>query len=390
MPKESANVAVRRRPVQISIVKSFQGHSHRLSLSDNGSQSGDSMRVSIDLRSQAATWDVSSQGSTAAVNPSSLGSPSLERPASRSTAATEHSQVLIDASKVKKLGPLHEHLQTIRKYTPSQEAAVIWAETASELNVAGATGDETLTAGPDHGSWTLWERMANVGDALTSARYLNEAFNIHYLCFVDIFHDTAQRLFLWKPASSDAAREDEDRKTSKVIVGSPPVLQLLIRTAIGAARSCTTAVHGKLARVMIDAAHSVLRHTKYPNRNKALLILFDIYRTTMVDLWSDQSNPTPQDQYGTSPIPPKSSRLNQEYSLDDLLLHVHPAIINREYLVLSTHLLNLARFQKSWLSLPARTTAWERPMAHFLRDLAVPTKSSQGMLRNSKIHRQSD
>ena len=222
--------------------------------------------------------------------------------------------------------------------------------------------------------------MTSTADALATSEYLASAFDLHYICFLEIFNDTGQSLSHWESVSADNRQHDRDRKTSRVIAGTPPVLKLLIRSSIGAARSCTTASHGKLARVMLDATHSVLRQTKHPNRVRALLILLDIYRNTLMELWHEQYAPSSQNCYRTSPVSPKSSRLDQEYCLDDLVCYLHPAILNREYFLLSTHLLNLVRYQNSWLSLPARSTAWKKPLAQFVRDLAIPSKSGQGMV----------
>ena len=100
--------------------------------------------MSDDRRSQAATWDVSSQISTAPANTSSMNSPGSKHPTSYSTVATEPS--LVDSSKLKKLGPLHEHMEIIRKYQPAQAATDIWTNFTLELNADAAEGDKHLEA----------------------------------------------------------------------------------------------------------------------------------------------------------------------------------------------------------------------------------------------------
>ncbi|EXJ60142.1 hypothetical protein A1O7_04294 [Cladophialophora yegresii CBS 114405] len=317
-------------------------------------------------------------------NTSSSGSPALLylRTAAYSTTTTE--PVPIDPSKLKKLGPLHEHLEIIRQYTPGQVARDIWTASALQFGDNGLLANENVDAGEYSSSWTFWEKMANTADALGTARYLNNAFDLHYLCFVEIFTDTGRRLSHWDTTPEDAGQMDQDQKASKVMASTPLLLQLLTRAVIGAARSCTTSADSKLARVMLDAAHCVFRQLKYATRVRALLILFDVYRNTLIDLWHGQDTsgtPKPHDRDSASPVSPKSSRLDQEYSLDDLVWCIHPAIFNREYFVVSTHLLNLSRYHRSWLSLPARSTAWEKPVAEFVRNLAIPSKTSQAWVR---------
>jgi hypothetical protein len=250
-----------------------------------------------------------------------------------------------------------------------------------EFGANGIVVAENRDAGEHSNSWTFWEKMVNAADALGTARYLDNAFDLHYVCFVEIFTDTGRRLSHWDSPTQVAGQLSQDQMASKVIAGTPVLLQLLTRAVIGAARSCTTPANSKLARVMLDAAHCVLRQMKSATRVRALLILFDVYRNTLIELWHGQNTPDtpkPLDRDNASPVSPKSSRLDQEFSLDDLVWSIHPAILNREYLVVSTHLLNLSRYRRSWLSLPARSTAWEKPLAEFVRNLAIPSKTSQG------------
>ncbi|KIW69096.1 hypothetical protein PV04_04991 [Phialophora macrospora] len=385
---QARSMSVRQRTLQItSTLDAPRENARRPSLSENRSISEESLQPANDRRLQAPTptCDSVSQSSTGPDNTSSLSSPAFQhsRSASYSTAATEPSP--IDPSKLRKLGPLHEHLETIRKYTPSRVARDIWTASALEFGANDTVDDENREAGDHSKSWTFWEKMVNTADALGTARYLDNAFDLHYVCFVEIFTDTGRRLSHWDSPTEVAGQLSQDQMASKVIASTPVLLQLLTRAVIGAARSCTTSANSKLARVMLDAAHCVLRQMKSATRVRALLILFDVYRNTLIELWHAQNTPdTPKvldRDNASSPVSPKSARLDQEFSLDDLVWFIHPAILNREYLVVSTHLLNLSRYRRSWLSLPARSTAWDKPVAEFVRNMAIPSKTSQAWVR---------
>ncbi len=376
-------VSVRRRPVQGSaVIEPSRGHSRKASVSEIGSQ--DSPRLDQNRLLQVPTWDTVSQVSTApaTANASSAGSPPLgdTRRGSYSTAATAPS--LMDSNKLKKLAPLHEHMEIIRTYKLDHTATAPWTIAASHFDADLTNALEHSETEEHDNSWRLWERLITTADALATAGYLNDAFDMHYRCFLEIFNNTGLKLSHANPAAPSSGRHNRDQRASKFIAGTLPLLQLLNRAVIGAARSCTTPVNSKLARVMLDAAHCVLRLIKKSTQVRAVLILFDIYRNTLIELWHNPDVPDTwkaDDYCNILPTAPKSSRLNQEYSLDDLVWYIHPAILNREYFVLSTHLLNLSRYQQSWLSLPARATAWERPLAEFVRNMAVSSKSSQGI-----------
>ncbi|ETI25032.1 hypothetical protein G647_04402 [Cladophialophora carrionii CBS 160.54] len=379
----------RRLGLGSSTLTAPRRHDQRSCLSENVSLSEESVWSANNQRLRPITWDSVSQISTAAGNTSSSDSPAFLylRSASYPTPATEPSPT--DPSKLKKLGPLHEHLETIRKYTPGQVARDIWTASALKFGDDGVVTNDNVDAGEHNNSWTFWEKMVNTADALGTARYLNNAFDLHYLCFVEIFTDTGRRLSHWDATPEDAGQLDQDQKASKVMASTPLLLQLLTRAVIGAARSCTTSADSKLARVMLDAAHCVFRQLKYATRVRAPLILFDVYRNTLIDLWHWQNTPDtpkPHDRDSALPVSPKSTRLDQEYSLDDLVWSIHPAILNREYFVVSTHLLTLSRYHQSWLSLPARSTAWEKPLAEFVRNLAIPSKTSQAWVRLLQEH----
>ncbi|KAJ9603713.1 hypothetical protein H2200_011899 [Cladophialophora chaetospira] len=382
--------SVRRPPVQVSPpAETSRGHSkHPPPVSDIDSHSEGSPRLGTEQLLKVPTWDGVSQVSTApaTANTSSVGSPPLgqhTRSASYSTAATAPS--LIDTSRVKKLAPLHEHLEIIRTYKQGLTVTEVWTVSTSRFNadVDRADSKESSEKDEHKDTWKFWERMVNTADALATARYLNDAFDIYHRCLLEMFEDTGQRLAPLNSAAPAAGQHNRDQKASKFIASSLPLLQILNRAVIGAARSCTTPGHSKMARVMLDAAHCVLRQIKNTTQVRALLILFDIYRNTLIELWHD---PNTTDSKLSDPCEilstyPKSSRLNQEYSLDDLVRYIPPAILNREYFVLSTHLLNLSRYQKSWLSLPANATAWERPLAEFVRNMAIPSKTSLAWFR---------
>jgi hypothetical protein len=387
MQKTNSKAKILRRPVHLTPAVETAGERSRTSsVSGNVSQDGESLAPRQLPR--GSTWDTSSQTSTKE-DRSSIGSYGFDRRTSYSTAATEPS--LANSGKLlKKLGPLNAHLETINNYDPGRTATEIWTSCVLEFGstVEGPSDQsgEQSEASPDNSNlWRFWEAMANIADQLVTAEYLVDGFDMHYLCFVEIFTDTGRRLSHWKPPRTSGGCHDIDQKTSEVIAGTPTVLQLLNRAAIGAARSCTTAAHSKLARVMLDAAHSILRQSKNPSRVRVLLILFDIYRNTLMEVWNSPPDASPADRFTMKPVSAKSSRLDQEFCLDDLHHYIHPTILNREYLLLSAHLLNLPRYQRSWLSLPARSTQWDRPLAQLIRSLAIPSKTNQGTLTDAGL-----
>lgn len=370
---------VQRRPVpQSSNLDVAEEPAQSPPPSENVSQSGESPPAWPNEQTRALSWETTSQVSTTGGVASSVasGPASRERSTSYSTAATSPSVLAVPESvKSKRLGSFYVHLDKIRKYEPesSSKAAQIWAASASKAGLDIPGEDEAAEDGSYHNIWAFWETMSNTADALATATYLQDAFDLHHTCFMQIFSDTGQRLLHWEPLAENDGQNIRDRKTSRVIAGTTPVLQLLVRAAVGVARSCTTSDKSELARIMLDAALSVVRQTKYATRVRALAILFDLYKNTLLEVWPGQNNPTP------SPSTPKSARLEQEYSLDDLHWFVHPAIINREFLFLSTYLLELLHKRKTYSILPARFTAWDKPVADFVTKLAVPSKVGQGM-----------
>ena len=365
------------RPVQSpSTFSNSRAHSGHSSFSEKYPGLGEPASLWHDRLAQVPAWGSTSQTSTSPDNASIVESAGFERSkrASNSTFATDPS--LAGSGKSKKLEPLHDAVETIRMYQPSQEATNIWTTSFS-----GYTADLTKESEqPQHRSncdlWAFWDKMGNLADALVAAKYLNDAFDLNCICFKEIFTDTGQRLQHWEPTTEIKKQRIRYQKTSKIISGTPPILQLLVKAAIGAARSCTTSADSRLATTMLDAALFIVKRTKFPKRVRTLAILFEVYKRTLAEVWHDAHLPMSSGSCNNMQASARPFPSDEEYSLNDLPWFIHPSILHREYFFLSTYLLQHGH--ETSLSLPARFTGWKHPVGSFLSKLALPTKAYKG------------
>src|ERR1700753_3167667 len=75
----------------------------------------------------------------------------------------------------------------IMRYQPGPQATMIWA--VSESRLITNTECECGNADPESPCkvWKLWDRMSNIAEALAGAEHFGAAFDLHHLCFIQIF-----------------------------------------------------------------------------------------------------------------------------------------------------------------------------------------------------------
>ncbi|KIW69655.1 hypothetical protein PV04_05519 [Phialophora macrospora] len=232
-------------------------------------------------------------------------------------------------------------------YQPGPQATTIWAVSESRL----ITNSECECGNTDPESqcqvWELWESMSNTAEALAGGEYFGDAFDLHHLCFTRIFTN-AQRLLLkhGQPVAKGVGHFMCHMSTSRADTDRPRALQLLIRAALGAARSCQTGAQSEHARLMLEAAGHLARQSSYPPAISSLLVLFGYYTHKLAELWPRGDSQAAHGSCLDSTDLEYSRKQCHAVSAQQFSFFIHPAILNREYLFWSTRLVTLPNEQE--------------------------------------------
>jgi hypothetical protein len=134
--------------------------------------------------------------------------------------------------------------------------------------------------------------------------------------------------------------------TSRAEADRPRALQLLIRAALGAARTCERFAQSEHAGLMLEAAGYIARQSNPPATVRSLSVLFGYYIHKLAELWPRGDPQEVQGSCLSSMDSENPRKLDHKLSAEHLSTFIHPATLNREYLFWSARLVTLSYKQE--------------------------------------------
>ncbi|OQV10943.1 hypothetical protein CLAIMM_14860 [Cladophialophora immunda] len=287
----------------------------------------------------SATTHLANPGSSTCPTPIRASSPGSASRESSTTA--NYSSPITDLSNERLSDgedlSLLELVQKITEYHPCTDATEIWM--TSKRTILQPTAFEIHDAESRQWCTSLefWQSMGNVADALAAAGHFSSAFDLHYICLVEILGSAmshARQISL--PDDLVHPETEQDALTQNlfhVVANKGPVLQLLVKAAIGIARSCSGLDHAKLACSALDAVLRITGEIESLGTFRFLATLFDCYEYEMGEAGWGCRGARPFERITTLELEPWHSAESNPYSWKtEWRKVIHPTIQHREYL----------------------------------------------------------
>jgi hypothetical protein len=170
--------------------------------------------------------------------------------------------------------------------------------------------------------------------------------------------------------------------TSREEANRPRALQLLIRAALGAARTCENTAQSEHASLMLEAAGHFAKQSNPPATVRSLFVVFGYYIHKLAELWPRGNPQEVQGSCLSSRDSENPQKLDHKVSAQHLSIFIHPAILNREYLFWSARLVTLSYKQELTSPLLERELCQLRETFRaFLTSVRSLSDNCQGMSR---------
>ncbi|OAP58555.1 hypothetical protein AYL99_07645 [Fonsecaea erecta] len=233
------------------------------------------------------------------------------------------------------LPSLFELIEKVTEYQPGPDATIIWTNYEPPILPPTACGTHDIDS-QWHTTLEFWLRMGNIADALTAAGCLSSAFDLHHICFVQIFTHV-KKCGQQIPLSSDlhvSPETQQDAPTRNLFCAAAlksPVLQLLVKAAIGIARS-SYPEQAELTRSVLDATLCITNEVESLTTIRFLTALFNCYRQICKLGWWFADTRLFEQITAVGPHRNSIEPNHDSWKLKSLRV-IHPTIQNREYLV---------------------------------------------------------